>query len=520
MANIREAFEYAAKNPNSDFAKNLAQLVKSGSLDVEAQKNGIDLTPFKPSPTPVEQQPRSSLTPEQKMQRDTSNAANFIGGNKLAQGIGQSIAQHKNAKALDQAQTQATDIQTQLLQRIKQGREAGADTKRLEDALKVITENIGTIGQETGQVLNPNDLTNKQVLGDALQLATTVGAGKIVGGASKLVGTGTGVLAGAGRGAVSGALSGATIGALSGTAQGIKDGKTASDIAKSAGKSAVLGGIGGAVVGTVAGGVSGKINANQIKKENFATELVSPKLSPSVKEQAIKEGRVTEPGVFNPSKITPSKRDIQLADAVRDVVSPKKTILQNTNAIDSKIRDINNGVKQYVQENKVPFNMNQLRSKLNVGKEELNLIFASDSNAEKTYNAVVKEFMKHVEAGDTKGLLDARQNFDKIPAIKKLLESQGLGENVKREIVLTARTKANEYIAELLPEGNAYRADILRESKMIEALGNIAEKSRDMIGANKLQLLTRKYPILKWIVGAGAGAASVGVGGAIIGSLD
>lgn len=48
MANIREAFEYAAQNPNSDFAKNLEKLASSGALDVDAKKNGIDLSPFKP----------------------------------------------------------------------------------------------------------------------------------------------------------------------------------------------------------------------------------------------------------------------------------------------------------------------------------------------------------------------------------------------------------------------------------------------------------------------------------------
>jgi len=62
MATIREAFEYAAKNPNSDFANNLKQLAASGSLDVEARKNGIDLTPFKPAPQ-VQQQP-SNTNPE------------------------------------------------------------------------------------------------------------------------------------------------------------------------------------------------------------------------------------------------------------------------------------------------------------------------------------------------------------------------------------------------------------------------------------------------------------------------
>lgn len=50
MADLRAAFDYASKNPDSPFAKNLEQLAGSGSLDVEAKKLGLDLTPFKPKP--------------------------------------------------------------------------------------------------------------------------------------------------------------------------------------------------------------------------------------------------------------------------------------------------------------------------------------------------------------------------------------------------------------------------------------------------------------------------------------
>ena len=260
------------------------------------------------------------------------------------------------------------------------------------------------------------------------------------------------------------------------------------------------------------------------KSEKHALDLVSPKASPEVMERAIREGRVTEPKLLGKSKIMPSQRDKDVAEAVKDVISPKKSILQNTAAIDKKIRATNQGVKDYVTQNKVPFNNNQLKSQLNSGKEELRLIFASDTNAEKTYNAVVDEFMKHVKSGDTIGLLNARQSVDKIPAIKKLLDSQGLGENVKKEVVLTVRRMANKYIADLLPAGNTFRATLLKESRMIEAIENIAEKNRTMIGKNNLQILAQRYPILKWVIGgtaAGiAGGAGVGVGSAIIGSTD
>jgi len=120
----------------------------------------------------------------------------------------------------------------------------------------------------------------------------------------------------------------------------------------------------------------------------------------------------------------------------------------------------------------------------------------------------------------TAGLFDARQSVDKIPAIKKLLDSQGLGENVKKEIVLTARLKANQYIASLLPKENKYRADLLKESHMLEVIFNMAMKNSKEIGLNKIQSLTLKYPVLKWAVGGLAGAGGVGVGASIIGSLD
>lgn len=47
--NLKQALEYAAKNPNSDFARQLADHIKSGSADNEAKSLGIDLTPIKSS---------------------------------------------------------------------------------------------------------------------------------------------------------------------------------------------------------------------------------------------------------------------------------------------------------------------------------------------------------------------------------------------------------------------------------------------------------------------------------------
>lgn len=256
------------------------------------------------------------------------------------------------------------------------------------------------------------------------------------------------------------------------------------------------------------------------KAADFALDLATPKITKRVGEQGIEQGRMTAPGLFRGSKIVPSTKDKLVSESIQDVVSPKKDISQNIEAIRGKISTTNAGVKDAIREQKIPFNEGQLRSRLNAAKEENKLIFASDATAERTYNAVVDEFMGHVGKKDTLGLFEARQSFDKIPAIKKLLDTQSLGENVRRQIVLDVRRAANEYIADQLPAGSAYREVLRNESRMIEALGNIAEKNYTTIGKNKLQLLTEEYPILKWIVSGAVGGGAVGAGGAIIGSSN
>lgn len=366
-------------------------------------------------------------------------------------------------------------------------------------------------GQTTGQRV-------KDVIGGVATVASNVVGGGV---AADIVKAGV-------KGAVKqGAIQGAKAGVLSGFGSAMQNdkgvGETIVDTA--------VGGITGGVVGGVAGGIAPATKAisNKIKgvgkttetvKPEFITELVSPKATQQIKEQAIREGRATEAGLLKKSGIAASKRDVQVAEAVQGYVSPKKSTLQNLDSIKNGISDINNSVKTYVAQNKFPFNKTQLKSQLNGGKDELNLIFASDAQAEKTYNAVADEFMRHVKNKDTLGLFEARQSFDKLPAIKKLLDSQGLGENAKKEIVLTVRGQANKYIASLLPEGKLYREQLLRESKMIEAVGNIADKYASQIGKNKLQSIVNEYPILKWVAGGVVGAGGVGVGGAILGSFD
>ncbi len=405
------------------------------------------------------------------------------------------------------------------------------EVKKIGDGFNAL--GVDEQGKKTGEKMFSKN--NVSAIKDATKTGVDLGLLTAGGGAAKNV-VKEGFKEGVKQGFKTGARSGAIIGGLGGASTGLEEDATLGSTLKNTALGTVGGAITGGAIGAVTGGVSNtikaakkvpetvkagvdKITGKPKNEDEFALQLVSPKLTDKVKQEAISQGRVSEQGILKPSRVLPSKRDVQLADSVKGVVSMKKSTLQNVDALDSEISKINDGVKTYVRENKVPFNTNQLKTQLNKGKDELNLIFASDKQAENTYDAVVKEFIKHVGKKDTSGLLDARQAFDKIPAIKKLLDSQGIGENVKKQIVLTARLKANQYIANLLPKGNKFRADLMKESHMLEVIGNIAEKNTKEIGVNRLQSLTKKYPLVNWLVGLGV-AGGVGAGASIIGSSD
>lgn len=452
-------------------------------------------------------------------------AAKVVGGGELARGAGMALAAPTVQRSIDDALSSLTEQQTNLITEIRKRRTRGEDVSRLENALRLNQSELAKISDTASDFAEALP-TNKQVIGSAARLAGTAAGGALAGGASKLTGAGraTGFLSGAVRGAGAGAITGAAEGAIQGTGLAAEADKSTEELLLSGALGAVSGALIGGAVGTLTGGIGGAVRGRKIRNEQFAQELVSPKQTAKVRAEAIRQGRLQDPGFFKKAELAASKRDLQLADAVDDVISPKATVGENIDSIRYKINQTNSGVKSYITRNKVPFNMNQVRSRLENGKEDLRLIFASDTTAERTYDAVVDAFMNNVKKGDTLGLFEARQTVDKIPAIKKLLDSRALGENVKKEIVLTVRRSANDYIASLLPEGNQYRQLLLNESYMIEALGNIADKASSIVGKNRLQILSEQYPALKWIVGAAAagaaGAAGVGVGGAVIGSTD
>ena len=455
------------------------------------------------------------------LQKARDFSTKIIGGGKTSEGAGLALASGGIQKSQDEQRLLRKQQIDQLITTIREKRQRGESVAKEIELLKDISTQSQIATDQSTDFIETLP-TTKEVIGSSARLATTLASGAITRSASKAfaLGKASTFAGGTVRGAGVGASSGAVIGGLQGAGLGLEANKDTEGVLQSTALGAGTGAVLGGALGAVTGGITGVVQGKRQASENFAKELVSPKPTQKVKAQAIREGRINDASFFRKATIQASKRDDDLADAVGDVVSRKATVGQNIDGIRLKINNTDDAVESYVRNNKVPFNTNQLKSRLNSGKEQLDLIFASDSSAEKTYDAVVKAFLKQVGKKDTSGLLKARKSFDQLPAVKKLLESDKLGENARREIVLTVRSQANKYVASLLPKGNTFRDNLLKEHFMLEALTNISEKTAREIGKNKLQLLTQEYPILKWLAAGLAGAGGVGIGGSIIGSTD
>lgn len=187
----------------------------------------------------------------------------FLGGGKLAEGLGQAIAAPKVQAGLDDAFNSAVKIETDLMKKIRQRKAEGADTARLESALTQLRSSMD-VNADAQKDFTDSLVTDKEVIGSALRLAGTFAGPKIGAGvASKVGGAGTGVVEGVKQGAKIGAATGVIEGGIHGAGVGLEQNKDAAGIAGSAIVGSALGGVTGGVLGGAIGGVTGRMKANQ-----------------------------------------------------------------------------------------------------------------------------------------------------------------------------------------------------------------------------------------------------------------
>ena len=261
-----------------------------------------------------------------------------------------------------------------------------------------------------------------------------------------------------------------------------------------AGKEAIT--TAGVTAGKGAGILEEKLT-KQFSKE--AIEIIKPELTKIEKQQALEAGRgilkgKALPRILETVTIKPTIRELKMAEAVSGVVKKSANPVENINAILNEIKRVAISTQEAVEFKNIIFNERQLRSALNIAKQESRIVFGTDKVLQNSYNSVVNEMIRQArkEPKNLGGLFQARKNFDKIIEYKfpKLL-SNPIGDSVKKNAVMDVRRTVNKYIAEKLPEGNAYKQSLLRQNLMYDAVRNISKKTAGLVDFSPIKKLIR-----------------------------
>lgn len=346
ITQLKTAIQFAKQNPDSAQAIQLRRRIEGGMYrnELEQIKKESNLTYSAPEKRSV-----------------AEKVLGFTGGEKLGQGLGQALANKGISKDIDAVQKSQFEIQGNLIKKIKEDKALGKDTIKLERALTDLNADIEEIGQGTGKLLNQKELTSKQVIGDALQLGTTVlGAGQLPGMAKATVAK-TGFLAGAKAGAIQGAKAGAVYGTSSGVSQGLKEDKDLGGIVKSGLIGGATGVASGAVLGGLIGGVTGGLKGRALRKavlegKNLPEEklsLAKQKAIDIAKQQGFDDTDVQFINSMKPQDKIKAQKMIELAekatkdkraierpiDIVGDSMTDRIKFIQNKNSIAGKAVD-------------------------------------------------------------------------------------------------------------------------------------------------------------------------------------
>jgi len=432
----------------------------------------------------------------------TEKIADVTGGKELSQGFGQALAQRGTQKLIDETQKQQFDLQGKLVNQIKTAREQGRDTTRLENALNLLTEDVQEFGAGAEKLLNPNELTNKQVIGDALQLATTAGGAKVAGAvAGNAVGATT-VGQGLIQGAKAGVMGGTAVGALSGASQGLQDDKDAMGILKSAGTGAVAGGVGGAVIGGAIGAVSGGIAGRAQKAQQKILDNVTPnanELTPTQYKKLLAQGKITQKTKTEPARYILSEQE--KAVALRNSNLITKDPVKTVNNIGDEIARQDANVGQYLKSNNGIFNKGELKNYLRSSIDEISDISVDDKILSKNKDKFVNNFIKSIDKNDLETLWKTRKGFDQ--QIEKAFGSSSLSNKMKVEL----RNAVQDFISERTDDVT-YKAAMKEMSGLFKLRDTVATRATKERARSAIQQWLKENPVKAKILG-GLGATAI-----------
>lgn len=489
VTQLKNAIEFAKKNPDAPQSVQLRRRIESGMYNNELAQ--IKKGSFATQPTE-----------KSKAVKVVEKVADFTGGKEIGQGLGQALA--GNNKRVEETQNQQIGLQGQLLQRIKEKKAKGEDTSRLEGALEDLGGDIKAFGEGAEEILNPNKLTDKQVIGDALQLGSTVvGAGTLPGQVGKVTAAktiGQGML----QGAKTGAVSGGAFGAVGGVAQGLQQDKTVKESLAQGLKTGAIGAVGGAVVGSVLGGISGGIAGKAERTQNKILDNITLKadeLKPKEYARLLKQGKITPKTATSPAQYILSEQEKATALKYPNLIKkdPVKTVTNIGDEIGRQDADVGN----FLRQNNNIFNKGELKNALKKSLAEVTDIGVDEKRIAKNKTTLINNFVDSLEKNNMENLWESRKAFDQN--IEKLFNTTG--KSLSKDMKIAFRNAVQDFISERTDDVT-YKTAMKEMSSLFRLQDTAISKAVKEKSKSAIEVWVKNNPALAKLLGIGAGAVA------------
>lgn len=509
ITQLRNAIDFAKKNPDDPKSVQLRRRIESGMYNNELTELKKKSALFQ-----NEQAPKNALT----------KVASFTGGEELGQGLGQTLANtgsKGNFKTMEKDIETANQTLTNLIKQKKANQKAGKDNTRIMAAIAKQSDVIQQLGASADSRFNPNQLTEKAVIGDALQLGTTVASFGTYGNAAQGMATGalskttpsavkgvTGATSfgkGFVKGAKTGLVGGTAVGASTGVSQGLQDGLSGEEILKKGITGAIEGGISGGILGGVVGGITGGLRGAKLKKENAYLDAVTPNpkdLTPAEYEDLLSRGKITSKTATSPAQYIMSEEEKLIAQKYKGLLTNDP--VKNTENIIAEIAKKDEEVGAFLKKNNGIFNNGELKNSLSKKLDDITDFMVDDKKLAKAKKTIIDNFIKGLKKNDMESLWKARKAFDK--QIEKAFSgSPTLQNNIKREF----RNAVQDFISERTPDG-VYKTSMKEMSQLFKLRDITNTKAIKEKGLNAMQVWIKKNPTKAKLIGWTAGTGIIG----------
>lgn len=253
------------------------------------------------------------------------------------------------------------------------------------------------------------------------------------------------------------------------------------------------------------------------KSDSKLLELImsdaSKKRTISAFKQSGQEGGMTESGFLRKKvSITPTAKDRERMEAVRNIVNPGKSAVENNTRLNNEIARIaKEELEPFLQANPRAFNAQTINSRLKTLK--MPDLFRTDKTLENTYNLVRQRMMGAIERNPKtmEGLWKARKEFDQevVDQFGDAAFNSNSSQAIKRA-VRDMRSQVNDYIADEIG-GTDFKQYMKRLSNIYAVRDNVAEKAYKQLGTTRFKRWWDKLsPTQKTLVLTGAGSIGAG----------